>query len=227
VYGKASLRLRSTEALCARHVTDLGARDSDMGSGAAQECEDCELGAVRLRYLDVVGATLGSEELKCVVRRVKDVPKGQAPDAAVAVQRARVETARAMQAAESAAKGGDRASAAVRLQGAMAALSLLEQRQGLPQRDAQLISQLHFDCAEAVENVATAEAYSTRGNKLLWAKMRAHEQQRTCAREEEDEAGSTNAALLRGPRTMPAYMHTYATPKQMSMRGVVKKSVTR
>eukprot|EP00287_Rhodomonas_sp_CCMP768_P009749 CAMPEP_0196718132 /NCGR_PEP_ID=MMETSP1091-20130531/1410_1 /TAXON_ID=302021 /ORGANISM="Rhodomonas sp., Strain CCMP768" /LENGTH=595 /DNA_ID=CAMNT_0042058723 /DNA_START=18 /DNA_END=1805 /DNA_ORIENTATION=+ len=192
--------------------------DVELPPVPADGCQDYCVGTLRLSYLDVEGCVLASELLPCQVRRLHAAPAAP-PDAKVAVQRARVETAAAMVKAEAAAASGNRAEAAQSLKGAMAALSLVEAQAGLAQADAELMAQLRWDCEEAAQNVATAEAYSGRGGKVLQAKMRAHAQQRTCALEDMDYLAA-GAPVSRGPVT-----HTYATPTQLCYRGIASKKV--
>mmetsp|Transcript_24245 Transcript_24245/g.49104 ORF Transcript_24245/g.49104 Transcript_24245/m.49104 type:complete len:567 (+) Transcript_24245:1-1701(+) len=178
------------------------------GEGWEEDGASFTIGTLRLKYLDVVGACLGSEELQCVVTRAKVLPAGMQSDVGVAVQRARVETARAMQEAEACARSERYGPASDNLRVLMSNLRLLGQNPNLRGTDAQLVDQLVYDCEEACTNVSTKQAYMSKGNKILWAKMRGHEQQRTACREDADSA-------LAG---MQAPAHTYATPTQMGMR---------
>eukprot|EP00287_Rhodomonas_sp_CCMP768_P005503 CAMPEP_0196724340 /NCGR_PEP_ID=MMETSP1091-20130531/6229_1 /TAXON_ID=302021 /ORGANISM="Rhodomonas sp., Strain CCMP768" /LENGTH=616 /DNA_ID=CAMNT_0042066449 /DNA_START=26 /DNA_END=1877 /DNA_ORIENTATION=+ len=175
------------------------------------------IGTLVLSYLDVQEACLRRVEVECKVGRAQVVPAGVVADEGVALQRARVETAKSMAEARKAAEEGD-------LVGARGMLDrCLERVEGVRSEGA-FKSQLRADLQEAQRNMVDRDTYSTRGSKLMWAKQKAHTEQRSaCLSDSEGDSGDEDG----GERCQSSRMKTfsYANSAQKAMRTKAKALV--
>eukprot|EP00287_Rhodomonas_sp_CCMP768_P030364 CAMPEP_0202853296 /NCGR_PEP_ID=MMETSP1389-20130828/90412_1 /ASSEMBLY_ACC=CAM_ASM_000865 /TAXON_ID=302021 /ORGANISM="Rhodomonas sp., Strain CCMP768" /LENGTH=528 /DNA_ID=CAMNT_0049531845 /DNA_START=20 /DNA_END=1606 /DNA_ORIENTATION=- len=171
------------------------------------------VGTLVLSYLDVQGACLCKREVACTVTRAAALPaEGVPANEKVALQKARIETARSMAEARAAAERGD-------LSGARGVVrACLERVQGVQCAAGNLKfqQQLCSDLLEAESNMVDRERYHSRGAKMMWAKSKAHMEQRSaCLSDDEDE----------GEEARDDARFSYANVKQKAMRGLAKKTV--
>mmetsp|Transcript_12634 Transcript_12634/g.24543 ORF Transcript_12634/g.24543 Transcript_12634/m.24543 type:complete len:490 (+) Transcript_12634:3-1472(+) len=171
------------------------------------------IGTLVLSYLDVQGACLCKREVACTVTRAAALPaEGVTANEKVALQKARIETARSMAEARAAAERGD-------LSGARGVVrACLERVQGVQcaEGNFKFQQQLCSDLLEAESNMVDRERYHSRGEKMMWAKSKAHMEQRSaCLSDDEDE----------GEEARDDARFSYANVKQKAMRGLAKKTI--
>jgi hypothetical protein len=175
--------------------------------------EDYTVGTLRISYLDVAGACMRSEELRCVVRRLDAVPEGLAPAVNVTMQKARIMTAKTLAEAKEEADAGRYEEARSRVQGSINMMQAVqEQAKGDKKQEAMSIN-LCNDLNEALSNMQDRQTYVTMGSKVMCSKAMAHITQRSAAQEcEEDwaEEGGEREAF------------SYANVQQMAMRRKAK-----
>uniref|UniRef100_A0A7S0WEN2 VWFA domain-containing protein n=1 Tax=Hemiselmis tepida TaxID=464990 RepID=A0A7S0WEN2_9CRYP len=184
------------------------------------------VGTLRVSYLDVAGAVLRREEVPCTVARPEVAVGADAePSARVTLQRARVETARALLEAQAEADRGRFESARARIGGSLGWLRGVAARTGGGE-GGEMARNFVEDLEEALGNMAEPATYCSHGTKVMSGKAMAHMQQRSAALEEdgfddEDEGEGQGAAAgaAQGPRKSK---FSYANKTQRVMRKSAK-----
>ena len=156
-----------------------------------------------------------------MVARPEEVPNDQLPEMAVAAQRARIETAQAMEQATALAGQGKLDEARARISATMAEVNLINVRAvQMKSPESAMVGAFEKDLQDALENMRDQAEYQRKGSKWMASKAQGHMQQRSVGLAEDfgdfDEAEEglalAGAAPGAAPSTPAAF--TYASKMQ-------------
>lgn len=175
--------------------------------------DDFFVGTLRVSYLDVAGACIRTDEVRCTVKRPDELAAERKANPNITMQKARIATAQALAEAKKEADAGRYEEARQRVQGTISLMQeAQEQARGNEKHEA-LTDNLCRDLTEALTNMESREVYVTKGSKIMCSKAMGHAQQRTAALEAEEEWADEGA---------PKQAFSYANANQMQMRRKAK-----
>ena len=180
--------------------------------------EEFEVGTLTIEYLDVAGGRFATASCRCVVARPEAVPNDQLPEVAVSAQRARIETAQAMEEATALAGQGKLGEARDRISAAVARVSAVREQAAAADSPAgAMVGAFEKDLQDALVNMRDPSEYQRKGSKWMASKAQGHLQQRSVGLAEDFGEAEACGAAPGAPSPSPAAF-TYASKKQQKTK---------